>query len=326
MLNPGNLSAHCQIVGDRPPDLPARQLPLAVHRGQPGRIHRLGHFGIGMLYRANRGGRRILIADPSEQLEGIMQNIPLFLQRRMDYHPSVGDHKKMIDSRNLQKGHMRDRPSQIQPVLLFHQRPEKIAGFHKAFHQEIGPAVAYQLHCGSPALSLSIGRDNCKGIRLFIVFHQQRGDFPGVPNQHRLRNSAVFCIEHRFDYMGIGGAGHRRPARAGVRCGAREHLIEVGKAHRILSFFQASAGPIRNHHPNRCHRGAQFSPTKPFPLPHRSRGKQTAPNRLHSEENSSHRQCTGTDRSCASGFRARAPLPQIFSQTSLHPHSPGTGH
>ena len=85
-------------------------------------------------------------AERHRQIDGVLADVDFVLQGRRDVDRGVGDDQDLVIGRNVHDEHVADATSRAQARLPRDDRAQQLVGVQASLHQELGLALANQLH------------------------------------------------------------------------------------------------------------------------------------------------------------------------------------
>ena len=119
-------------------------LPALGHLAQRGRVERRLHLRIDRLDGGQDRDLRFLDTEGHGEIDGVLADIDLVLQRRRDVDRRVGDHQDLVVRRDVHDEHVADASAGAQPRLLGHDGTQQLVAVQAAFHQQLGLALSNQ--------------------------------------------------------------------------------------------------------------------------------------------------------------------------------------
>ena len=110
------------------------------------RVERRRHLRIDRLDRGQDRDLRLLHAERHREIDRVLADVDLVLERRRDVDRRVGDDEDLVVGRHVHDEHVADAPAGAQPGLLRHDRAEQLVAVQAALHQQLGLALPHQLH------------------------------------------------------------------------------------------------------------------------------------------------------------------------------------
>ena len=89
---------------------------------------------------------RLLDAKRDGEIDRVLADVGLVLERRRDVDRGIGDDQDLVIGRDVHDEDVADPASRAQPALTRHHRAEELVGVQAAFHQQLGLALTNQLH------------------------------------------------------------------------------------------------------------------------------------------------------------------------------------
>ena len=84
-------------------------------------------------------------AERDRQIDRVLADVDLVLERRRDVDRRVGDDEHLVIGRHVHDEHVADAAAGAQPGLARDDRAEQLVGVQAALHQQLGLALAHQL-------------------------------------------------------------------------------------------------------------------------------------------------------------------------------------
>ena len=124
----------------------AGDLPPVGHLAQGGSFHRRWDFGIDRFHR--RQDRHLGRLDPQRaaQVDGVLDDVALVVQRRIDVDRRIGDQQQLGVGRHVHDEDVADPPLGAKAGVGVDHRRHHLVGVQRALHQRLGLAFADQPH------------------------------------------------------------------------------------------------------------------------------------------------------------------------------------
>ena len=126
----------------RPPVICPRSAILHSAR----RVDRRRHLGRDRLDGGENRDLRPLHVERDREIDRVLADVDLVLQRRRDVDRRVGDDQDLVVGRHVHDEDVADAPADAQAGLLRHDRAQQLVGVQAALHQQLGLAGADQRH------------------------------------------------------------------------------------------------------------------------------------------------------------------------------------
>ncbi len=120
---------------------------MAVHHlAERRRLDGRGHLGVDRLHRRENRHPDLRRTQGMRQVDRVLQDVGLFLQRGGDVDRGVGDDQAVFAARHVHHEAMADAARGAQPGLAPHHRGHELVGVQAALHERLGLALAHPLH------------------------------------------------------------------------------------------------------------------------------------------------------------------------------------
>ena len=98
------------------------------------------------------------------QVDGVLHDVDLALQRRLDIDRGVGDDERLVVGRHVHHEAVADAAGGAQPALAPHDGAHQLVGVQAALHQRLGLALQHQFH-GLRGRGVAVRRVDDRGCR-----------------------------------------------------------------------------------------------------------------------------------------------------------------
>ena len=88
----------------------------------------------------------VLHTEGHGEIDGVLADVDLVLQRRRDVDRRVGDDQDLVVGRDVHDEHVADASAGAQPRLLGHDGTQQLVAVQAALHQQLGLALTNQFH------------------------------------------------------------------------------------------------------------------------------------------------------------------------------------
>ena len=125
--------------------MPPGDLPAIGHLAERGGVERRRHLRVDGLDRRQNRDLRPLHAKRHREIDRVLADVDLVLQRRRDVDRGVGDDEDLVIGRHVHDEHVTEAAAGAEARLPRHDRAEQLVGVQAALHQQLRLAAADQL-------------------------------------------------------------------------------------------------------------------------------------------------------------------------------------
>ncbi len=160
LLRARRLEADGVVERQRAVEQPAGDLAAIGHLAQRRRVHRRGNLRVDRLDRRQDRDLGLRDVQHVRQLDRVLHDVDLVLQRRLDVDRRVGHQQRARIGRHVEDEDVADAPGGAQPARRRHHRGQHFVGVQAALHQGRHLALARHLHRPRRSLVAVLGGDD----------------------------------------------------------------------------------------------------------------------------------------------------------------------
>ena len=147
-------------------------------------------------------------AERPDEIDRVLQDVGLVLERRRDVDGRVGDDEHLVVGRHVHDEHMAHAAAGAQAVLARDHGPQQLVGVQAAFHQELGLALPHQLH-GLRRRTVTVRRiDDPQRIEVDVVRPRHLRDLRGGADEDRGNQPVRRGVNRSGERRGIARVCH----------------------------------------------------------------------------------------------------------------------